>query len=477
LYGGDAWDFSRAGDNIDDFGSLYGIKRLLELKGSGKLACVLGNRDLNKLFIPFSLMTSCPPAQYASYTGPNIRYWPAPEKVVPVNFTSPILWKDLNTILEDTQGVNMRNKGGFQGFDNYCGKMPEIRGEGAGKVNESNAPKMLKNILEHYRVDKSELTTDAPAAGRLTPEYKNNQAVLFLCHLMCPSGVMYQWLDLCKICHHFQYARKDVVFSHGCLPECSIDKINKLKDAGWTRFTELLEADVEECNAHDNAVKFLKDLKKEFDTNTPLTSIDEFGKIESNDDKTLRYLINLSVPGLQFHSPVNDSMMPADTPTDKEASCQKIKDNISKFLEHNPEMSDLVVMHGHVNYQNIDAPLKYDFTRSGKSAMVVYADTSAWRKESDDPSCITFEGDKIYVHSPYMSKSKQLTEYKTEITSQITSTGNNELTFTLNNNRSNIIKRNIGKFPTPFQTPTYLGTEPHIEGFDDAASGYMTPRR
>ena len=378
VHGGDTLEFSRSGplhepneSNKQEFGGLFAVQKLLDIKCKN----ILGNRDINKLWLPFSLVI----IGSARATHIDLAGWWYYDAYAPLKGYES-LETTLDTLLKNIYGAT---EGGAKqpvcnGFDNYRYKMPPL------SVKEKDFPKMLTQIKELYNED------------------LESEAMLFLKHLMCESGVIYKWIQAGHICLAFEGSNCNYVFAHGSLPIHEISYYDTIFNTGFNEYHRILKNgySTQECRT------FMSNARQHHTGN--------------GDGKTLQAFLNLSIshrgypknPQEEAFSPVNTSFV---------TNVNGRKENVANFLNANTDfkLKPLIVMHGHRNF-SFYTPLKCECFEHNTT--VVYCDTSSWREANPQtrPTCIVAHQDgKTVVYSPYVPKDGQLlADYSTILTEE-----------------------------------------------------------
>jgi len=364
IFGGDAWDFGHTNKKCaeEQFSSLHAIKKLQDITWH-----VLGNRDLNKLFIPFWLVLLKDEEQVKdnqNFAG----IWDTDYTALQ---ESPNTLQDaIDHILQEMQGV----KGRINGFANYDGQMPDL------PYDESTSPSLYTYIV-----------------NSLYNEKHDTQSALFLRHLMYEKGVMYEWIKSGHIVLDFEWKDQQFVVSHGCLPtKENIEYYDTLHTEGFEQYKTEIKS-----NIWESADIILC-------CNTCKYFVENSANALNNSSKVtickLAELTALSFSNNDSKSPVNSSCI---------GDQSKITQNVKDFRKKNKieKQKKLVVLHGHRNY-SIDTALKYDI---GDNTTVLYYDTSAWRRKSKRPTSLWGKSDEtlVYVDSAILEKPTTLSNYST----------------------------------------------------------------
>jgi hypothetical protein len=374
IFGGDAWDFghTRKDDAKEQLSSLYAIQKLQEIDTWH----VLGNRDLNKLFIPFWLVLLKDKDQVKeknNFAG----IWDT--KYTALSESPQTLQDAIDHILQKMQGVT----GSINGFANYDGQMPDL------PYDDTNSPALYTYIV-----------------NRLYEEKHNTQSALFLRHLMYKEGVMYKWIESGHIVLDFEWNGQQFVVSHGCLPtKEKIEYYDTLHTDGFKQYTSEIDHRMVK-DAGDGRSTTMSRLQERYHCIMQYALMannnEDFNRKASN--ALLAELTALSFSNNESKSPVNSSYI---------GDQEKITQNVIEFRKKNgiDTQKKLVVLHGHRNY-SIDTALKYDIDNN---TTVLYYDTSAWRRKSKFPTSLWGKRDmtSVYVDSAILEKPTSLSNYST----------------------------------------------------------------
>lgn len=371
IFGGDAWDFgntvpTNAKDNLS---SLHAIKKLQEIDTWH----VLGNRDLNKLFIPFWLVLLKDDTHVLNAKNFG-GIWDSDYEArteCPNNLRAAI-----DHILQKMQGVGPI----YKGFDNYDEQMPEL------KYNTQDKPPSLYTYI----------------VETLYKEEHDTQPALFLRHLMYEEGVMYKWIKSGHIVLDFKWNDQLFVVSHGCLPtKHNMRYYDELHQKGFEQYKYEINHQLTTTSSpmlHERC-SFIMQYAAMANRNEQLNNIH---KNKTNNYLALVELVVLSFSNNDSESPVNSSFI---------GDQDKITENVQKFIRMNKATEKLVVLHGHRNY-SIDTALKYVIN---ENTTVLYYDTSSWRRKSKTPTSLWGKHDmkEVYVDSAILERPISLDVYKT----------------------------------------------------------------
>jgi len=365
VFGGDAWDFGHSDPTRAKraLSSLYAIQHLQQLNTWH----VLGNRDLNKLFIPFWLILLHDPKRV---TQPNYFAGIWDPHYTPLSAPPATLRDAIDHILQKMQGVGPI----FKGFDNYDGQMPAY------------APTTSKpSALYDFIVDLYDAHQPHDA-----------QARLFLQHLMCDGGVMYKWIQTGHIVMDMQWTPKTkLIVAHGSLPTAhTMLYYERMHKRGFREYQKaVMKSFVSQTEASAWCAQLM-------DTTYRYRN-EKHNKTKVN---ALVQLATLSISTAD--SPVNASCI---------GDAKGIQQNVTAFRKRNHVGKDIscVVLHGHRNY-SIDTPLKY--TVNAKNTVLFY-DTSSWRIHSNKhPTSLWGKrpSTALYVESASLNKTVPFADYRTD---------------------------------------------------------------